>query len=237
MSVQYSSIDKVDKDTITTHFFGVFLAFMSASLLLGNLISSAVFQSITLPTHEVSSKTNISNLTTEQARTARDVNFTETSLDISCGTHNCEHPSSIESAHASEAVLIDSPALYILFGVFAASQILGALVQYFVLTDLQSDDRQEKQSGNCDDTEMIPAGDAREHSKIQLIMRRILATSKINIFDKVGRLMIPLTFSVGLTEGFVMGQLTRDWMTCYNGNRFTYRMQFEYRHLDTVAYA
>lgn len=216
-SAEYALIDGSDKDTKTTHVFGVFMTFISTSLLIGNVTSSMIFQSISTEMGGNLSLTNISAETTGRKRW----NVTENPEPIRnfhCGIHNCDHDAQnqTETAEDIEQTIINSPVVYILFGVFASLQTAAALIQFFVLTELSNSKQTKKDSI----TPMITDDQAvKQVSTKPVVSKQMMATIKLNISNNIARLLIPIALDIGIVEGFVMGQLTRDWMTCYMGKK------------------
>lgn len=207
ISSEYSSIHNAETEATTTHFFGIVMAFLSASLLVGNSISSAVLQSVTTNKVDAASVMDDSNVTIAR------MPISGSRKSLGCGIRACGHGYEA-TARDTQAGISDSAKLYILFGTFDALQMLAALILWCVLTDARNCDHYIELE---DDKSIKDTGSAGESANTQSIAAKILSTARLNIFDATGRLLIPIAFSKGIIEGFVMGQLTRDWMTCYQG--------------------
>lgn len=212
MSVAYSSITGSDNGTTTTHFFGIFMAFLSASLLFGNAISSLMLRSISETSADNSQPTNTTANTNSYTAGLTAESQITALVEIRCGIHNCDYAEAQTAAVPTENVRVNTLVINILFGIFALMQVLGALIVIMLVKDME-----EEKCASVDTALTGGANAVETKSKIQIISKRIAATAKLNFFDSGARLLIPITLGIGTLEGFVMGQLTRDWITCYMG--------------------
>lgn len=234
-SAEYAITDGSDKDAKMTHVFGVFMAFLSASLLIGNVATSLIFQSISREGNFSSTNSTLetafssTNSTVETADRGRldAVGSINPIINLHCGMHNCDYDAQSQNGTTEdgEQMIINSPVPLILFGVFAFLQFAAALILLVALAEPTeiSDDKETKRDST---TSMAVEDVVRNPVGMQMIRNELMATARLNIFNSVARLLIPMALDIGIVEGFVMGQLTRDWMTCYLGKRIIHNGQY-----------
>lgn len=225
LATAYARLKGVNKDKTTAHFFGIFLAFVSSSLLVLTGVSSLVLQAAM--THPVEAASD--NETT--------TNVTKRLADSHCGIHNCEYELNVEENNSNNAttpaLTYDLSAMYSLFGVFAGTQVLAALFLFFGLTNITKDQNVEtKMSDNKKKPEEIPmtsqdqdgsgehlSAEVRQSSQraSERIRTHVISTGKFIVFNHAGQAMIPMTMHCGILQAFSFGQFTKYWVACYLG--------------------
>ena len=210
---QYAKLTGADKDKIIARIFGVYYACISVSVLLGNCVSSAVMNSFASSTKETGVWNNSRNEMND--------------IILSCGVHNCDCNNKTLNLNSQYNDLIDrrsqvdKAVLIALFTGFAFAQVVAAIIMKSCVVD-EKPEHEPLISKHTSHGEECKTQNAE--STIHRIRRNMIATAKLHADSLNAKLLIPLAIHGGLLKGFIMSQITRDWITCYYG-KYT-RVQF-----------
>ena len=226
----------------TSHFFGIFTATTMASLLVGNTISSMVLHNaskskaahMTVPCAPGTTCANSSSTITSPYIT--DQPYSATYVYNSCGIHNCDinYGTKRERTGNPSTPDFESTAIYALFGAFATSQVIAAMLIFCGINDertnmekgqgLPLDEKSEQvkmtaQEPSCD-VSLLHTAKGHPSNSSKRIKAQIIATGKLLLTNHHAKALIPIACHVGALKVFAYGQFTRHWISCYMGESF-----------------
>ena len=199
LAITYAALTNKDHDAILGLFNGFFLFLIQIAQILGNLISSSVFN-IELENEELSHLAQGSSIETEPENGSlvysvgiplNDTNAEVTQLLLTgsspksnmCGVNYCH---SYKIDHATEGAQIQPYMLYVLLGVFTAVTLLGILVLGVFLNKLDVIFRR---------------------SEVR-VAKQLLAIFSLHR-DRKLLALVPMLIFLGIEETFMFGEITK----------------------------
>ena len=222
LATQHAAQTDDDRDKVTSKFIGLFFGSVAAALLAGNGASSLLMQYF--------SHYNITNNSEDSVTRGNAINTElKKSLHL-CGIHNCDSLKNefyhLSNHRQQEDVNwhVDKTTLYCTLGGFTIIQLIAAVIMYNIKTD-EYDARMHTKDGST--IPLIHSGEnntcnqesyqATEPVSLR-IRRNAVAAATLYLVHPIAVLLVPYAIHVGMLQGFVMSQVTRDWITCDLGN-------------------
>ena len=205
LAITYAALTNKDHDAILGLFNGFFLFLIQIAQILGNLISSSVFN-IELENEELSHLAQGSTIETEPENGSlvysMGIPLNDTSAEVSqllltgsspksnmCGVNYCH---SYKIDHATEGAQIQPYMLYVLLGVFTAVTLSGILVLGVFLNKLDVIFRR---------------------SEVR-VAKQLLAIFSLHR-DRKLLALVPMLIFLGIEETFMFGEITKVGMLLY----------------------
>nr|XP_039270642.1 protein unc-93 homolog A-like [Styela clava]XP_039270643.1 protein unc-93 homolog A-like [Styela clava] len=237
LAVAYADQNKENHAKTTTKFFGVFFAIFSLSMVIGNVMSSVVFQlSSNVNTIAVKETVNISSITTVSYNAIASTyeNISESNqYSLTCGLHNCDQTVGIAKPNDVMESSVQKNILYGLFSVFTVIQIGAVLILLLPADDapkhgsiynIELTDEEnrmeeiERESLFTNSQNLNNNHEKDGQTEVSnTIAQQVFATAKFLWFNNNAKLLIPISLHVGILQSFVFGQFTKYWVTCVLG--------------------
>ena len=146
-----------------------------------------------------------------------------------CGIYNCngrKYESCDSSGYRYQDGVngyMDKTTLYVLLGGFAMAQFIAALIMCCIEIE---ESNPSSENINNSTIHLIQRGESNASENegyeisatvFQRAKKNVAAVLKFYIDQPIAVLLAPYTIHLGILEGFVMSQVTRDWITCNLG--------------------